>query len=71
MWCSPMINIWFLTIITIIIIIVIIIVCINTFENVFCKSIILNFADNGNLLCPSKNLGYIESVMNHEQKFLV
>ena len=70
MWCSPMTSIWFLTVITIIII-VIIIVCINTFENVFSKSIILNFADDGNPLFPSKNLGYIESVMNHEQKVLV
>ena len=46
-------------------------VYINNFQNIFSKSIVHNFGDDNNLLFPSKRLGTINSLMNHELKVLV
>ena len=47
------------------------IVYINNFQSIFSKSIVHKFADDNNLLLPSKKLGTIKSLMNHELKLLV
>ena len=44
---------------------------INGLQSIFSKSIVHHFADDTNLLFPSKKIGTIESVMNHELKILV
>ena len=44
---------------------------INDLQSVFSKSITHHFADDANLLFPSKELGTIESAISHELKLLV
>ena len=44
---------------------------INHLQSVFSKSVVHHFADNTNLLVPTKKLGTTESVIDHELKFLV
>ena len=46
-------------------------VYINNFQGIFSKPIEHKFADDNNLLLPSKKLGTIKSLMNHELKLLV
>ena len=46
-------------------------VYINNFQSIFSKPIVHKFADDNNLLLPSKKLGTIKSLMNHELKLLV
>ena len=41
-------------------------VYIDDLQSVFSKSILHNFADDSNLLLPSKNLGTFEPAMNHD-----
>ena len=44
---------------------------VNNFQDIFSKPIKHKFADDNNLLLPSKKLGTIKSLMNHELKLLV
>ena len=46
-------------------------VYLKNFQSIFSKPIVHKFADNNNLLLPSKKLGTIKSLMNHELKLLV
>ena len=46
-------------------------VYINNFQSIFSKPIVDKFADDNNLLLPSKKFGTIKSLMNHELKLLV
>ena len=46
-------------------------VYVNNFQDIFSKPIKHKFADDNNLLLPSKKLGTIKSLMNHELKLLV
>ena len=46
-------------------------VYINNFQSIFSKPIVHKFADDNNLLLPSKKFGTIKSLMNHELKLLV
>ena len=46
-------------------------VYLKNFQSYFSKPIVHKFADNHNLLLPSKKLGTIKSLMNHELKLLV
>ena len=44
---------------------------INDLQSVFLKPVFHNFADDTNVLVPAKELGTIESAINHELKLLV
>ena len=46
-------------------------VYIKNFQSIFSKLIVHKFADDNNILLPSKKIGAIKSLMNHQLKLLV